>query len=176
MFATALRSNPRRSLATLVTVLAAGGVAVGSGADFTASTANAGNAITSGTLTQSSSRGSAAVVTGANLKPGDSTTGTVTITNTGSLAGTFTLSELAASTAFQAGSLSLKVEDVTTAASPVTVYSGEFQSAGTKALGSFAAGAARTYKFTVTLAQSAGNADQGKAASATFQWDATQTN
>ena len=175
MFATALRSNPRRSLATLVTVLAAGGVAVGSGADFTATTANAGNVITSGTLTQSNSKGSAAIVTGTNLKPGDSTTGTVTITNTGSLAGTFTLSELAASNAFQPGSLSLKVEDVTTA-TPVTVYSGEFQSAGTKALGSFAAGAARTYKFTVTLAQSAGNADQAKSASATFQWDATQTN
>lgn len=174
MLAATLRSNPRRSLGTLLTVLAAGGVAVGSGADFTSQSANPANVITSGTLTQTNSRDGVAIVTGSGLKPGDSTTGTVTIRNTGSLAGTFSLSELNATSAFQAGSLKLVVQDTTNAAAPTTVYSGEFQSAGTRTLGTFAAGEARTYTFTVTLAAAATNADQGKAASAAFQWDATQ--
>lgn len=169
-----LRRSPRRSLATLVTVLAAGGVVAGSGADFSSQTANAGDLVTSGTLTQTNSRDGVAIVTGANLKPGDTSTGTVKITNTGSLAGTFSLAELNASNGFAAGSLSLKIEDVTSA-TPTTVYAGEFQSAGTKALGTFAPGEARTYKLTVTLASAAGNGDQGKSATAGFQFTATQS-
>ena len=42
-------------------------------------------------------------------------------------------------------------------------------------LGSFAAGEARTYKFTVTLDQAAGNADQGKSATADYEWTAVQS-
>ena len=46
----ALAAHPRRTLAALAVVLAAVGITVGSGANFTASAANPGNVFTNGTL------------------------------------------------------------------------------------------------------------------------------
>ena len=51
----ALASRPKRTLGALVVVLAAVGVAVGSGANFTAQTANPSNTFSAGTLTMSNS-------------------------------------------------------------------------------------------------------------------------
>ncbi len=101
-------------------------------------------------------------------------TGEVTITNTGTLGGTFVLSEKNAVNGFTSGSLSLKVDDLTAGTS---VYSGDLGKVSTSgiALGDFAAGEAHTYKFTVKLETSAPNADQGKSATADYQWDATVT-
>ncbi|WP_210491731.1 TasA family protein [Patulibacter sp. SYSU D01012] len=172
---TALLRHPRRLIATLTMVLAAAGVAVGSGATFTSKTANAANTFTSGTLLQSNSKDGAAVVTGANLKPGDTKTGEVTIKNTGTLAGDFKLAETNAQNGFSAGSLALKIEDVTVASAPKTVYTGDLGGLGSKTLGSFAAGEAHTYRVTVTLATSAPNADQGKSATSDLEWTATPT-
>ncbi|MGX6447512.1 TasA family protein [Patulibacter sp. S7RM1-6] len=169
----ALLSRPRRLIATLALVLAAAGVAVGSGATFTSHTANAANTFTSGTLLHSNSKAGAALITGEGLKPGDSRTGEVTIKNTGSLAGDFTVSESNASSTFTPGSLIAKVEDVTDAAQPKTLYEGAPGAFGSKQLGSFAAGESRTYRITVTLSASAPNADQGKNASADLEWNAT---
>ena len=45
-----LAAHPRRTLGALAVVLAAVGITVGSGANFTASAANPGNAFTTGTL------------------------------------------------------------------------------------------------------------------------------
>ncbi|WP_205696921.1 TasA family protein [Conexibacter sp. SYSU D00693] len=170
----ALLSNPKRLLAALLTLLAAGGVAVGSGASFTSQTANPTNTFTSGTLLQSNSKNGVAIVTGANMKPGDVKTGEVTIKNTGTLAGDFKLSETNATNGFTAGSLNVKVEDVSTSTA-TTVYNGDLGGLGAKTLGSFAPNEAHTYRFTVTLAQAAPNADQGKSATADFVWDETAT-
>jgi len=165
-----------RIIAGLATALAATGVAVGSGATFTSQTANPANTFTSGTLTQTNSKAGASILTGSNMKPGDVKTGEVTIKNTGSIAGDFKLSEKNAANAFNAGSLKLKIEDVSTA-TPTQVYSGDLggvAGAGI-ALGSYAAGEQHTYKFTVTLDQNAPNTDQGKSATADYQWDAVQS-
>lgn len=169
----ALVTNPRRTLGALVTVLAAAGVAVGSGASFTSQTANATNTFTSGTLLQTNSKDGASIVTGANLKPGDTRTGEVTIKNTGTLAGTFTLTESNDANGFSSGSLTVKVEDVTGTAT--TVYEGDLGGLASKSLGSFASQESRTYRFTVKLAASAPNADQGKSATADYVWDAVPT-
>ena len=88
------QDRPAAPIAGLATVLAALGVAVGSGATFSAQTANPSNKFTAGTLTHTNSKNGVAIVTGSNLKPGDVRTGETTITNTGSLAGTFQLSEV----------------------------------------------------------------------------------
>jgi hypothetical protein len=56
-----------------------------------------------------------------------------------------------------------------------TVYTGNFGAMGTKSLGTFTAGQAKTYRFTVTFAQSADNSEQGKTASATYTWNGAQT-
>ncbi len=84
------------------------------------------------------------------------------------------LSEKNAVNGFTSGSLSLKVDDLTAGTS---VYSGDLGKVATSgiALGDFAAGEAHTYKFTVKLESSAPNADQGKSATADYQWDATVT-
>jgi hypothetical protein len=59
---------------------------VGSGAVFTASSANPSNVWSAGTLTQSNSNEGAAIMSPSLLKPGDVKTGTVTIGNVGTIA------------------------------------------------------------------------------------------
>jgi hypothetical protein len=168
--------NPRRAIVALLTALAATAAAVGSGADFSSHSANPANTFSSGTLVQSNSKSGVAIVTGSNLKPGDTRSGEVTITNTGSLAGTFKLAESNASNAFGAGDMTLKIDDVS-GKTPVSVYSGDIGKMPAEGigLGSYAAGEARTYRFTATFAQNAPNSDQGKAAKADYEWDAVPT-
>ena len=165
----------KRSIAALATVVAAVGVAAGSGATFASHSANPSNTFASGIFTQSNSKDGASIVTGSNMKPGDVKTGEVTITNTGTLAGGFTVSETNASNSFNAGSMHLKIDDVT-GGSAVKVYDGDLGSvpAGGIALGDFAPDEAHTYRFTATLEQSAPNSDQGESASADYEWDAVQ--
>jgi spore coat-associated protein N len=163
-------SNHKRSIAGLATALAAVGIAVGSGATFNSDSANPANTHSSGTFTHTNSKDGAAIVTGTKMIPGDSKTGTVTITNTGNVGGEFTLTETNDSNGFGAGSLDLEIEDVT--GTPSEVYSGDLGGVPSTDLGRFAAGEARTYKFTVTLDASAGNSDQGKSATADYEWTA----
>lgn len=168
--------NPRRAIVALLTALAATAAAVGSGADFSSHSANPANTFSSGTLVQSNSKSGVAIVTGSNLKPGDVRSGEVTITNTGSLAGTFKLVESNASNAFGAGNMTLKIDDVS-GKTPVNVYSGDIGKVPAEGigLGSYAAGEARTYRFTTTFAQNAPNSDQAKVAKADYEWDAVPT-
>ncbi len=171
-----LLNNPKRAVLALVTALTATAVAVGSGADFSSHSANPANTFSSGTLVQSNSKSGVAIVTGANLKPGDVRSGEVTITNTGSLAGTFKLAESNASNAFGAGDMTLKIDDVS-GKTPISIYSGDIGKVPAEAigLGSFAAGEARTYRFTTTFAQGSPNSDQGKVARADYEWDSAPT-
>ena len=85
-----LAAHPRRTLGALAVILAAVGITVGSGANFTASAANPGNAFSTGTLVIANSP-STALLSVTGMKPGDSPSSTVDITNTGSLAGDFVL-------------------------------------------------------------------------------------
>lgn len=171
-----LINNPRRAIVALLTALAATAVAVGSGADFSSHSANPANTFSSGNLVQSNSKSGVAIVTGSNLKPGDVRSGEVTITNSGSLAGTFKLTESKASNGFGEGDMTLKIDDVS-GKSPVSVYNGDIGKvpAGGIGLGSYAAGEARTYRFTATFAQGSPNSDQGKVAAADYEWDAAPT-
>jgi spore coat-associated protein N len=171
-----LSRNPRRVLVGLLTVIVAAAAAVGSGADFSSHSANPTNTFASGTLLQSNSRNGVAIVTGSNLKPGDVRTGEVTITNTGSLAGTFKLSESNATNPFGGGDMTMKIDDVT-GQKTTNLYSGDIGKAPAEGinLGNFAAGEARTYRFTATFNKEAPNSDQGKVAKADYEWDAVPT-
>lgn len=168
----------RKALIPLATALAAGAVAIGSGATFTSQTDSA-TSFTTGTLKQTNSTGNnGAIFSATNMKPGDTATGTVTITNTGSLAQSFTLDESTVvnnlgATAQGAENLSLKV--VADGDTTHPLYNGDFSSLGSIPLGTFAANTgSHTYTFTVTLDPSTGNAFQNKDASATFTWNGTQ--
>lgn len=164
----------RKILVPLATVLAASAVAVGSGATFTSQTGNTVSAVTSGTLTQTNSKNGAAIFNLTNMKPGDTLNGELTLTNTGSLPARFSLTETSSSNAFTGSNLTLSITDK---ASGASVYNGTFGGLvdGTPvALGEWASQAAHTYLFTVRLASSTDNTDQGKTASASYQWDAVQ--
>ena len=176
----ALAAHPRRTLAALAVVLAAVGITVGSGANFTASAANAGNVFATGTLSIGNSPGTA-LFTANGMKPGDSSTGTVDITNTGTVAGDFALktaNPTGATTLL--GQLDLVVADcgAWTSTAPgcttgtTTVYTGKVSGLTNAALGSYAGGVKHRYKFTVTLPSSTDDTLQGKSAQVDFAWSA----
>lgn len=170
---TARRS--RRLLVPLATLAAAGALVVGSGADFSSTSANSQSVVTSGTLTQTNSRVNQAIFNVTNIKPGDTVTGSVVITNTGSLPANFSVTEVDTGNFTDRTLLSMTIKQGAT-----TVYSGPFGgatlgTAETIQLGTFQKAEARTYDYTVTLAQSATNVEQGKTAGASYTWDAIQT-
>ena len=181
-----LIKRPKRTLGVLAAVLLAVGVAVGTGADFSAQSANPGNTFTAGTLTMSNSKDNAAILTVGtnNMAPGDSATGTVDIGNTGSIAGDFSLSrdQLTNSdgTNPMSNQIDLVVEDCgtdnTCDGSDVELYDGTLTAMNSSiALGNFPAGEDHRYEFTATFNASAGNVYQGDNTSARFVWDAVQS-
>ena len=186
-----LAANPRLALGALLTLLLAAAAVVGSGADFTASSANPANTFATGTLTILNSKEGAAVLSASGLRPGNSATGTVDIQNTGDLSGAFTLSRTAPvdsdGTNPLSGKLNLTVVDCGTFASgaptcgdgdDVTVYNGgTIAQMGTgghtvNGLGTYQASDKHRYQFTVQLDNSAGNAYQGDTSSVEFDWAA----
>jgi spore coat-associated protein N len=176
----ALAAHPRRTIAALAVVLAAVGITVGSGANFTASAANPSNTFTAGTLSIGSSS-SSALFNATNLKPGDTVPGTVDIQNTGSLPGAFTLSTShITDTSSLLGQLDLKIEDcglwsgttAPTCSGANVLYSGKAASVGTVNLSSFAANAKHRYQFNVTVPTGISNTFQGAGATVQFDWNA----
>ena len=89
-------ASPRTILVALAGLMVAAALAVGSGANFNSTSANPSNVFTAGTISHSNSKANAAILTASNIVPGNTTTGTVDIKNTGSATGTFTLSHTVA--------------------------------------------------------------------------------
>jgi hypothetical protein len=110
---------------------------------------------TSGALNISNSRFNQAVLAGRQMLPGDSVTGTVTITNSGAEPGLFELSpgSLADAPGGGGGVLSddlrLTVEDVT-AVRPAVLYDGILSGLPVVPVGELGPGTDRVYRFTVT--------------------------
>jgi spore coat-associated protein N len=163
------------SLAALgaVSVAAIGGTV----ANFTATpTSISSNAFASGSLTMTRS-GSGAIFSASAMKIGDTATGSITITNTGTLAGAYTLAGSSSGSAALASQLHLTLYKDTDGGTPV--YDGGLGSFNAS-LGDFAAnGDAHTFYFHVSLPTTGSDAGdnllQGLAASETFTWSATQS-
>jgi hypothetical protein len=184
----ALAAQPRIALGALLTLLLAAGAVVGSGADFTATSANPANTFASGTLTIGNSKAATAVLSAGNMRPGDpATTGDVDIENTGTLSGAFTLSHGTVSDSDAANPLSAKLDVIVTdcgtftGATPPTCgdgddsakYTGTLAAMGQNlALGTYAAAAKHRYRFSVALNSSAGNAYQGDNSTVQFDFNA----
>jgi spore coat-associated protein N len=164
----------RKVLVPLATALAAGAIAVGSGATFASQSGNTLSTVTSGTLTQLNSKADSAIFQLADIKPGDTLHGYLSVTNTGSLPAQFSLTESSSTNQFTGDNLSLRITNTTTG---TQVYSGSFGGLvdGVKNdLGVVEPGANSEYRFTVQLAADAPNTEQGKSAGATYQWDSVQ--
>jgi hypothetical protein len=131
-----------------------------------------------GDVQVANSRNGSAILSGA-LGPGNSLTGSVTISNIGSAAGGFTLglSHLTDTPGpgggFFSRQLDLAVDDVTVPSAPVSVYHGRLNSLNPTGLGTFQPGASHTYRVIVSWPASA--VDQsvyGSSMSVEFDWSA----
>lgn len=193
----------KRTLGALALGLTAVAVAVGSGADFSARTANPSNTFSAGSLTMDNSKNGAAIFSATNMQPGGAPqTGLVDIKNTGSIDGAFTLSRDLLTNTDQDGSnptpfatkVVMSVADCgkfTTVNGPYgpipvtptcgdqddrTVYSGTLAGQSDPvALGTYSAGEQHRYQFGASLDQSAGNEYTGDGSTARFLFDAAQT-
>jgi hypothetical protein len=176
-----LADQPRLALGALLTILLAAGAVAGSGADFTATSANPSNTFAAGTLTIGNSKQGVAVLSASDLRPGEApVNGVVDIENTGSLSGDFELSlgALGNSDATHplADKLNLTVVDCGAACGDggdTELYDGTLTALGTIALGEFDAGEEHRYRFDVALDGSAGDDYQGGSATAEFDFDAS---
>ena len=177
--------HPRRTLGALAMLLVAVGVAVGSGANFTASSANASNTFSAGALSIGKST-NGAVLTASNLKPGGSATGTVDIQNTGTVSGDFSLAESTPVDSDATHPLSAKLDLVVLDCGVVTgtppdcvtgttqVYSGKLGALTSQSLGNYATNVKHRFKFTVSFPTGVDDNDyQGDDTSVDFSWSAS---
>ncbi len=187
--------QPKRALGALAVLVAATGVVVGSGANFSASSANPNNSFAAGTLRIVNDKEGAAILVAGNLKPGGSAaTGVVDIHNDGSLSGVFTLSRSLVTNTDAANPMSAKLnlvvkdcgawpnastvepcgdgDDTTVYGAPVATIAGM---TAPVALGTFAGGEKHRYEFSVQLDASATDAYQGDESTVRFDWNAVQS-
>ena len=129
----------------------------------------------------SNSKNGVAVLGASNLTPGASTTGTVKLTNTGSVDADLALQRknLRDTVGPNGGTLSevlhLSIQNVTTP-SPVTVYSGRLATMPNVDLGFFPKKATgQTYRFTVTLPQTAGDRYERATTRVDYVWVQTKS-
>jgi hypothetical protein len=188
-----LAAQPRIALGALLTLLLAAGAVAGSGADFTASSANPANTFASGTLSIDNSKDGTAILSAGSLKPaGTPAAGTVDIQNDGDLSGDFTVGRTTPIDSDIAnplsGKLNVTIVDCGTfvGATPPTCGDGDDvskYSGGTLAemgtpghlisgLGTYAPGEQHRYRFTVQLDGSACNAYQGDTSLVQFDFNA----
>lgn len=182
-----LLSQPRTALGALLTVALAATAIVGSGADFTASSANPANTFSAGTLHILNSKEGAAVLTASALQPaGAPAVGTTDVQNDGSLSGDFRLSRSAPADSDATSPLSAEINltvvdcGAFSGATPpacgdgddVQRYSGTLAAMAPVALGRFAPGEKHRFQFRAALDGSAGNAYQGGGTSVGFDFDA----
>jgi spore coat-associated protein N len=180
------QASPLKLVSALFVLSLAAMMAVASGASFTSTSANAGNIVTAGNLTHSNSKAPGAILNVSGLKPGESQNGTVDITNTGDVAGVFTVSKSALVDSDTvnplSGKLNLVVQDLgdpSSPSAPVTKYSGTLGAMGARALGTFASGDVHQYKFTVTFPDggtpagpnSGDNAYKGANVTVQYDWE-----
>jgi len=142
-----------------------------SGASYVAASANPTNLFTTGTLLHANSRDGSVVITAGDMAPGDSATGTMTLTGSGTLTGVYTLTTSDLSDMPDSPRLSdalrLTVEDVT--AAPQTLFSGPVSSFAGISLGTIASGSSRTYRLTLSYPVGTNQAAlQGASMSATL--------
>ncbi|TQO20609.1 hypothetical protein FB472_2247 [Rhodoglobus vestalii] len=165
IFGSASRRYPPARLVVLplAVLIAAAALTAGSGMDFRSSSEVTTQSATSGALSSSNGRANSAIFSLGNLKPGDSLTGSAVIANSGWLA------ERGTNGLVKKDNLSLTIAVATAPTTPIWAGTfGELTREGPLSLRGD--GTPREYIFTVTLASSADNTEQGSTASASYQW------
>ena len=134
-----------------------------------------------GTLSMSNSKSGSAILSASEMSPGDVATGTVTIGNTGTAAGDFSLSSFDVTDVPGRGggllstALAVTILDVTDPAAVRSVYTGSLGAMTPRTLGTFAPGSEHTYSFSVGLATgSRVDSVQGGAVTVGYRWSAVE--
>ena len=157
-------------VAAAVTIPAMGGTL----ADFTAVTTNPGNAFQTAVLTMTTDSPASAFVTVGDLIPGDSATRIVTVSNSGSVPFTYTISASnsggPASLLWTDGVDGLQVE---VSGDAGVLYSGALKNMSATGA-TVAAGGTEVLTYVISLPNSAGNAFQGLSQGFDITYDATQ--
>ncbi len=177
----AIGRHPWRALGAMSALLVAVGSVAGSSALFTTQTVNPNNTFSAGILDVSSDPGDGqAILTAADLVPGDSANGSVTITNDGTVDGSNWKLEQAVATSVAGddpdSEASAELKDaltltVTTGDTPV--YSGPLTGLSSVDLAAVPAGESRTYDFAVTFAAGSDDGYQGSSVSTSYTWSAS---
>jgi spore coat-associated protein N len=140
----------------------------------------------SGELHLTNSRDGQAIFQAQGLSPGESVTGTVQLSNTGSLSGDLGLQQLdvqdqpGTNSGHLSDAVHLDIDDVT-GGSVVPVFAGQLSSFQNRSLGTIAPGEARTYRFTASLPDGGvppsptggDNAYAGSGMTVRYSWTAT---
>jgi hypothetical protein len=141
----------------------------------------------SGDFAVSNSRNGQAIFRAQGLAPGRSITGTVRLTNTGSLNGELAIAQVdirdrpGVNGGLLSQVLELAVEDVTRPNAAVTMFSGRLGELDGRNLGTIGAGQSKAYRFTATLPdhgvptnfRTGDNAYIGSGVTVTYTWKAT---
>jgi spore coat-associated protein N len=180
-------ASPQKLVGVLFALLLAAAMAVGSGANFTSQSVNAGNLVAAGTLKADGPN--SAVLNVTKLRPTESDSGEATISNTGNTQGAFTVtgSNLVDTPGGPggpdlSGKVVLSVQELTGPGGSTTgpvLYNGSLSGfTSAVALGNIAGGASRTYRFTVSFPGGTAATDnpyQGAQSTLTLTWDAVQS-
>jgi len=191
-------SFARRALVTLIAIGAVGAVAgFGSYSAFTSTTSNIGNGFTSGSVTLTDNDSNGAMLSLSNAKPGDSSTGCIKVTYTGSLAaavhvygsisgslgtyltltvtrGTDSSPSFASCTNFTADATNYIGQGAGVVYNGnLSAFPADYASGVVDPTASWATNDAHSYKFVVTVQDN--NSAQGLTATAGFTWEARNT-
>lgn len=171
--------------------VATAGILGGSFAAWTAQTTNPANQVTAGTLAMTNDKAATALFSADNVKPGDTGSQTVTVTNTGSIPMSVKLTQDQVTTSGIETSLGLKVHDQTrnwcywpvSQAGACPAAHGAWNAAptllgfvvpATDGSSRWPAGQSHTFTISWELAPTSPNSDQGKTGSFRLVWDGTQ--
>jgi spore coat-associated protein N len=122
-----------------------------SGASYAAASANPANVFVAGSLSHTNDQNGQVMFVASDLEPGDSRDGTMTLTGTGTVSGSYTLSasslaNVPASPPLS-GKLNLTIEDVT--GTPTTLWEGTVAAFASTDLGDIAPEVSRAYRITL---------------------------
>ena len=192
MFGKLMFGNLGKVLMTLLVIGVSGStVSYGTFATFTAQTTNPSNTFATGTLVLTTSSPAAAIMTISALKPGDSIARPLTLSNTGSINSTYTLTTTAPTSTLldtdTTNGLKLEITRCTTGAwsggppsytctgggsavvlGPVSIIQ------AAQAIGSLNASSSDNLLVKISLPSGAGNTFQNLSSTILFTWDATQ--
>ncbi|HET7574446.1 MAG TPA: hypothetical protein VFJ99_04965 [Solirubrobacterales bacterium] len=166
-------------LLSLAAIVAVAAVCAGSGLAKSERPPQAVLTQATGDLRLSNSQDGQAIFHASGLAPGGSVTGTVQLTNGGTLPGDLSLQELDVQDQPGPGGgrlsnvVSLQISDVT-GGSSIPVFSGRLGRLGTRTLGAIGPGQSRRFRFTASLPDT-DNAFAGSGLTVRYAWNATAT-